>query len=108
MRYRTGKFTVCRRICPSFSLDILQAAAVKGSRYFIILWRMFYVSPQVLRTVSFWAEFAALRKTSDPVHLLKVKYMDTVKVMSAPFAFQSLMRGRLVYSLPISYSDILG
>ena len=57
-----------------------------------------YLSPQVLRTVSFWAESTKRRKTSDPAYLLKVKYTDAVKLMSAPFAFQPLMRGRLVYS----------
>ena len=30
--YRTGKYTVCRRVRASFSPDILQAGAVKGSR----------------------------------------------------------------------------
>ena len=30
MCYRTGKYTVCRRGCASFSLEILQAGAVKG------------------------------------------------------------------------------
>ena len=30
MCYRTGKYTVCRRVCAYFSLAILQAGAVKG------------------------------------------------------------------------------
>ena len=28
--YRIGKYTVCRRVRPSFSPEILQAGAVKG------------------------------------------------------------------------------
>ena len=28
--YRTRKYTVCRRVCASFSREILQAGAVKG------------------------------------------------------------------------------
>ena len=28
--YRTGRYTVCRRVCASFSPDVLQAGAVKG------------------------------------------------------------------------------
>ena len=28
--YRTGKYTVCRRVRASFSLEILQAVTVKG------------------------------------------------------------------------------
>ena len=34
--YRTGKYTVCRHVPASFSLDILQARAVKGLKWF---WR---------------------------------------------------------------------
>ena len=30
MCYRTGKYTVCRRVSASFSPEILQAGAVKG------------------------------------------------------------------------------
>ena len=30
MRYRTGKYTVCRSVRPSFNPEILQAGAVKG------------------------------------------------------------------------------
>ena len=30
MCYKTRKYTVCRRICASFSPEILQAGAVKG------------------------------------------------------------------------------
>ena len=36
--YRTGKYTVCRRIRAFFSPDILQAVAVKGLSKF--LWRV--------------------------------------------------------------------
>ena len=30
MCYRTGKYTVCRRVCASFTPDILQAGEVNG------------------------------------------------------------------------------
>ena len=30
MCYRTGKYTVCRQVCTSFSPEILQAGAAKG------------------------------------------------------------------------------
>ena len=33
--YRTGKYTVCRRVRASFSPEILQAGAVKGLIYLL-------------------------------------------------------------------------
>ena len=31
--YRTGKYTVCRRVCASFSTEMLQAGAVNGVKF---------------------------------------------------------------------------
>ena len=38
--YRTGKYIVCRLICVPFSLEILQAAAVKGLKVFTLRCQM--------------------------------------------------------------------
>ena len=35
--YRTGKYSVCRHICASFSLEFLRTGAVKGLRIFFLL-----------------------------------------------------------------------
>ena len=35
MCYRTGKYTICRCIHPSFSPEVLQAGAVKGLKAFM-------------------------------------------------------------------------
>ena len=45
--YRTGKYTVCRRVRASFSPDILQAVAVKGLMYHTVYtWCMSFAIPE--------------------------------------------------------------
>ena len=41
MGYRTGKYTVCRRVRASFSLEILQAVAVKGLKEVLTIYLFF-------------------------------------------------------------------